>query len=168
MFGDGPGKGTADDGISTGWVCCNLGDVSGVVVKGGDLDASEVEVVSKKDQERILEDEEDEYKNPADDDFTYRGFGDETGGQRIVVQMFTEEKRLEMDLEGMWEARLKRREAKASKQSRTVDFDPDEGTDADADADAGFQNSRVEGEMYPEDKIEGRYEPYGSRRYASV
>lgn len=65
-----------------------------------------------------MEDEEDEYRNPSDEDFKYRGFGSESNTPRIVVQMFTEEKRLEMDLEGLWEARLKRRDNKAQRQDR--------------------------------------------------
>lgn len=133
MFEGSQGK-AIDDGITTGWVCCNLGDVSEAVLEDDDVsqdmqqgDHIAVEAglhpsISQKDQERILDDE-DEYKNPSDSSFQYAGFGTATNAPRIVVQMFTEEKRLEMDLEGMWEARLKRREAKSQKQAE--DFESD-------------------------------------------
>ncbi len=42
---------------------------------------------------------EAEYTNPPEEE-TYIGFGSRTNSPRIVVQMFTEEKRLEMDLGG--------------------------------------------------------------------
>lgn len=133
MFDGSQGK-NVDDGITTGWVCCNLGDVSLAelpeeesraqasqlaidVSKESDGQATLHPSISQKDQERILDDEEDEYRNPSDQDFQYRGFGTTFNAPRIVVQMFTEEKRLEMDLEGMWDARLKRREAKEQKQA---------------------------------------------------
>ncbi|KAL2797552.1 hypothetical protein BJX66DRAFT_297455 [Aspergillus keveii] len=38
----------------------------------------------------------------------FEGFGHLGGGTRLVVQMFTEEKRAELDLEGLWEARIRR------------------------------------------------------------
>ncbi|KAK5078562.1 ATPase synthesis protein 25 mitochondrial [Lithohypha guttulata] len=152
-----------DDGITTGWVCCNLGDVSqavlaqeehddveeGVVASGTEASVEEetaqaesYPVYSEKDQERILEDEEDEYKNPSDQDFQYRGFGSASTAPRIVVQMFTEAKRLEMDLEGLWEARLNRREDKARKQDREMMFKDDET----------FETSRIEQELQAPEK----------------
>ncbi|KAK5955814.1 ATPase synthesis protein 25 mitochondrial [Knufia fluminis] len=119
-----------DDGITTGWICCNVGPVDGVKMPGDEDDVTaeaqdeeQVQdeemhpVYSAKDQERILEDEA-EYKNPADAGFQYRGFGSASHAPRIVVQMFTEEKRLEMDLEGLWETRLKRRDDKAERKDR--------------------------------------------------
>lgn len=125
-----------DDGITTGWICCNLGavdvDVSG---KNPALEDAEGEedgplkelhpTYSAKDQERFLDDE-DEYKNPhrdavEDSDFKYRGFGSATNAPRIVVQMFTEAKRVEVDLEGLWESRIKRREEK--EERRQAHFD---------------------------------------------
>jgi peroxin-12 len=36
------------------------------------------------------------------------GFGNIVGGTRVVVQMFTEEKRAEVDLEGLWLATIER------------------------------------------------------------
>jgi len=40
----------------------------------------------------------------------FEGFGHLGGGTRLVVQLFTEEKREELDLEGLWEGRLRRAE----------------------------------------------------------
>jgi len=123
------GKGY-DDGITTGWICCNIGAVDGVTMPESDTNTESVleaqdestdedmhPVYSAKEQERIVEDE-DEYKNPSDADFQYRGFGSVSHAPRIVVQMFTEEKRLDMDLEGLWETRLKRRDDKAERKDR--------------------------------------------------
>jgi hypothetical protein len=74
------GKSTAetelDEGIRTGWVCVNVGRV-----EGGDLPKTEAELVREKN---------------------FIGFGERSTGSRIVVQMMTEEKRGELDLEKLW------------------------------------------------------------------
>ncbi|KAI0997527.1 hypothetical protein K3495_g10661 [Podosphaera aphanis] len=69
----------SDDGIRSGWVCVDVGIV----------DASE-----------------DTEKSTPPKDFV--GFGRRTEGVRIVVQMLTEEKRSEIDLEGLWSSILRR------------------------------------------------------------
>jgi hypothetical protein len=51
----------------------------------------------------------------------YIGFGSRSTAPRIVVQMFTEEKRAEMDLEGLWEFRTTRRAAKDQKRDTTAE-----------------------------------------------
>jgi len=79
-----------DDGITTGWICCNLGAIDEV----GETDA------------------EEEHTNLESG---YAGFGSKTNAPRIVVQMFTEDKRLEMDLEGLWDMRNTRRTRKEQK-----------------------------------------------------
>lgn len=127
-----------DDGITTGWICCNLGSVDSAelpqdenneVVEEGrcthENSADTVEqtpsepykIFSAKDQERPLEGE-DEYSNSSDQEFVYRGFGSVSTSPKIVVQMFTEQKRAEMDLEGLWEARIKRRDEREEKKDR--------------------------------------------------
>lgn len=140
-----------DDGITTGWICCNLGDVSQAKPveaertedelideeAEGEVDTDEHIVYSQKDQERPLEDEP-EYKNPAEEDFKYRGFGDNTFAPRIVVQMFTEQKRLEMDLEGLWEQRLTRRERKEEKRKDRLTKEDDA---------QAFETSIIESEL---------------------
>ncbi|TIA07938.1 hypothetical protein D6C80_09515 [Aureobasidium pullulans] len=67
-----------DDGIRTGWVCVNVGRV-----EGGELKQVE-----------------------QSDDIV--GFGSQSPGSRIVVQMMTEEKRGQIDLETLWGGILRR------------------------------------------------------------
>lgn len=69
-----------DDGITTGWICVNAGVV---------------EEPSAAAQE--------EAKSQG-----FEGFGAISTGTRVVVQIFTEEKRAEVDLEGLWQATLDR------------------------------------------------------------
>ncbi len=69
-----------DDGVRTGWVCVDVGVVEG--------DESE----GKPEPERK----------------GFVGFGRQTDGVRIVVQMLTEEKREEIDLERLWGGILER------------------------------------------------------------
>ncbi|OQV04882.1 hypothetical protein CLAIMM_09698 [Cladophialophora immunda] len=122
----------ADDGITTGWICVNMGPVDEAVMPEiqegeGEEEDMEVEVgegqrvsssaptnatMTRKMQETLAEDEEDEYQNPAED---YIGFGSRSDSPRIVVQMFTEEKRIEMDLEGLWDVRNTRRAQREEK-----------------------------------------------------
>ncbi|TVY30240.1 ATPase synthesis protein 25, mitochondrial [Lachnellula hyalina] len=72
--------GTEDDGIRTGWVCVDVG-----VVEGAEGEADDV---------------------PEPQDFV--GFGRKTDGVRVVVQMLTEEKRQEIELERLWGGILNR------------------------------------------------------------
>ena len=77
------GKSTADnedDGVRTGWVCVDVGVVDG----------AEGSTSSLVEPEGFV------------------GFGRRTDGVRIVVQMMTEQKREEMDLEKLWKGILKR------------------------------------------------------------
>jgi Ribosomal silencing factor during starvation len=69
-----------DDGIRTGWVCVHAGQVA------------PAEGVTK--EVRAIE--------------GFVGFGAETDKVTIVVQMLTEEKREELDLEGLWKTMLGR------------------------------------------------------------
>ncbi|KAE8447686.1 hypothetical protein EG329_010492 [Mollisiaceae sp. DMI_Dod_QoI] len=69
-----------DDGVRTGWVCVDVGVV--VEAEGASVSA------------------------PVPNDFI--GFGRRTEGVRIVVQMLTEEKREEIDLEKLWSGILRR------------------------------------------------------------
>jgi hypothetical protein len=77
------GKTTADnedDGVRTGWVCVDVGVVGG----------AENSTRASAEPEGFV------------------GFGRRTDGIRVVVQMMTEEKREEMDLEKLWRGILKR------------------------------------------------------------
>lgn len=69
-----------DDGITTGWICVNAG------------------VVQEDPDQLTLHNQGVE------------GFGNLGRGVRLVVQVFTEEKRAEVDLEGLWTKRLARAE----------------------------------------------------------
>lgn len=69
----------ADDGVRTGWVCVDVG---------------------------VVEEAEGESIEPSKQEFV--GFGRRTEGVKIVVQMLTEEKRQEVDLESLWSGILRR------------------------------------------------------------
>lgn len=73
------GAGDVDDGIRTGWVCVNVGEVEGGVLAK---------------------------EEGVDEDFV--GFRTEATGCRVVVQMMTEEKRGQLDLESLWAGILNR------------------------------------------------------------
>ena len=80
----GTGQSEAEEGIRTGWVCVNVGRVEGGEVPG---------------QQRRME--------------GVVGFGPAEEGCSVVVQLLTEEKRGEVDLESLWEeylGRARRRE----------------------------------------------------------
>ncbi|KAL4807569.1 Pex12 amino terminal region-domain-containing protein [Aspergillus unguis] len=54
---------------------------------------------------------------PEEAEGRFEGFGPVVGGTRVVVQLFTEEKRAELDLEGLWEGRIKRANREKEKHS---------------------------------------------------
>ncbi|KAK4169682.1 ATPase synthesis protein 25, mitochondrial [Cladorrhinum sp. PSN259] len=89
-----------DDGISTGWICVNLGTVGG--------SNQEVEMV--------------------DEEGRTTGFGVPQLGTTIVVQMLTEGRRQDLDLETLWQDMLKenieRNKLLASGQVPTPRFAP--------------------------------------------
>jgi Ribosomal silencing factor during starvation len=162
--------GGADDGITTGWICVNVGQVEDGLVKNAEgqgetvaehniqEEQDEAVAIKEPDDEAVTEydiqeeqdevvatqepadeaaakanitqaisdeaaaqssttQEEEEYLNPDpssdDQDSIYIGFGSRSNAPRIVVQMFTEEKRAELDLEGLWQDRSTRRTRKA-------------------------------------------------------
>ncbi|GAD91816.1 conserved hypothetical protein [Paecilomyces variotii No. 5] len=84
-----------DDGITTGWICVNAG---------------------------IVEDSESLRESRVRDE-SFEGFGKIAGGTRIIVQMFTEEKRAEINLEGLWSAAL---EKKAQRNHQDIAIDAPE------------------------------------------
>lgn len=71
-----------DDGITTGWICVNAGVV--------DKDAPKAEL----------------------SELGFEGFGQVDAGTSVVVQIFTEEKRADVDLEGLWQKTMERAEKK--------------------------------------------------------
>jgi ribosomal silencing factor RsfS len=86
-----------DDGIRTGWICVTVGSLK------PNLDAP---------------------KPKAKHDFI--GFGERLDEVNLVIQMFTEEKRTDMDLEGLWE-RVLRRHEKAQNEDLIVQQDSQGG-----------------------------------------
>ncbi|KAH8429450.1 ATPase synthesis protein 25, mitochondrial [Aspergillus melleus] len=54
----------------------------------------------------------------------FEGFGTVVGGTRVVVQMFTEEKRAEVDLEGLWQKTLDRAEREKKKYAEANPSSP--------------------------------------------
>lgn len=103
------GETEIDDGIRTGWVCVNVGRV-----EGGEL-PEQVEKVQRA--EGVV------------------GFGARTEGCSVVVQMLTEEKREELDLEKLWMdmlGRARREKERGRDGEGTVDQGGDMGTDISA------------------------------------
>ena len=87
-------QGAADDGLRTGWVCVNIGTIE---------DGS-----TAIDLTPTFE--------------GYVGFGSQSDGTKVVVQMLTEEKREELDLERLWSQALARQE----KRKKTILKGPEE------------------------------------------
>ncbi|EXJ94323.1 hypothetical protein A1O1_02717 [Capronia coronata CBS 617.96] len=152
-----------DDGITTGWICVNMGPVDDAVLPlsgrvedqldGGDVAAeSELEAAAGdagrvphqaqseelKDEEEDDEEEDEEYRNPSDGE--YVGFGSRPNSPRVVVQMFTEEKRVEMDLEGLWDERNTRRARHVEKAIAEAEAE----AEAEADAEAELEKIKLE------------------------
>ena len=75
-------QGATDDGLRTGWVCVNIGTI--------------------EDGNTAVE------SNPTIEG--YIGFGSQSVGTKVVIQMLTEEKREELDLERLWSQALARQE----------------------------------------------------------
>jgi ribosomal silencing factor RsfS len=105
-------EGNLDDGIRTGWICCTLSKV---------------------------EAHPDDTHMPGDDVKEFVGFREVKPGVNIVVQMFTEEKRHETDLETLWGGVLRthqRRDKSADETLREVEQDLKElEEDVDLDED---------------------------------
>ena len=93
------GEGDVEEGIRTGWVCVNVGRV-----EGGEL---------------VKEMETEEAQKG------FVGFGKLSGGSSIVVQLMTEEKRGEIDLEKLWTETLNR----DLKAKRKLEEDDDSNVD---------------------------------------
>jgi ribosomal silencing factor RsfS len=101
--------GNLDDGIRTGWICCTIGR---------------------------MEAHPDDTVIPGTDGDNFVGFRDVKPGVNVVVQMFTEEKRAEIDLETLWGGVLKtheRQDAMAEDQLKELE-EHLEGVQASDDA----------------------------------
>ncbi|KAJ5083540.1 ATPase synthesis protein 25 [Penicillium angulare] len=98
-----------DDGITTGWICVNLGTVDKGSEKASLSDAG------------------------------FEGFGQLDTGTSVVVQIFTEEKRADVDLDGLWQATLDR--AERSKLQPTSEDAPVTATSPSSRTAAGSTGS---------------------------
>ncbi|KAJ4990303.1 hypothetical protein SVAN01_04185 [Stagonosporopsis vannaccii] len=119
-------EGNIDDGIRTGWICCTLSKV---------------------------EAHPEDTHMPGDDVQEFVGFRDVKPGVNIVVQMFTEEKRAETDLETLWGGVLrtkKREERTADEMLREVERDLEDLEMEDKDEKAA--NEREANERTPVSK----------------
>jgi hypothetical protein len=91
-------NGDDDDGIRTGWICANVGLI-------GEGDATTEESAYSDD---VM----------TSDDFV--GFGGHISGVKLVVQMLTEAKREELDLETLWGGFLSRQERKEAREAEKL------------------------------------------------
>ena len=82
-----------DDGLRTGWVCVNVGTIE----DGG---AAMEEAIQSED---------------------FVGFGDQVTGSKVVIQMLTEEKREELDLEELWGGMVARQARKEARRFKSLD-----------------------------------------------
>ena len=84
---------TTDDGLRTGWICVNVSTI--------------------EDGRAPIEDFSKQHG--------YVGFGSEVEGAKVVIQMLTQEKREELDLEDLWGKMVKRYERKENRISKAQD-----------------------------------------------
>jgi hypothetical protein len=116
--------GNLDDGIRTGWICCTIGRI--------EAHPEDTHVPGVSGQENFV------------------GFRDVKPGVNVVVQMFTEEKRAEIDLETLWDGVLKtheRKDAVAEEQLRELE----EKLDEDVVREAAEREARRKAEVDAKD-----------------
>ncbi|KAK3721104.1 ATPase synthesis protein 25 mitochondrial [Vermiconidia calcicola] len=106
-----------DEGIRTGWVCVNVGRV-----EGGELPKSQEE---------------------AEGGASVVGFGAQSSGSNIVVQMLTEEKRGEIGLEDLWAEQLERAEKRRARVLEKADSNDAEDVGDAAQAGQGSRYSAM-------------------------
>ena len=82
-------SGNTDEGIRTSWVCVNVGSID------TGYEAEQQDVNSEG----------------------FVGFGGQSSGVKLVVQMLTEEKREELDLESLWGGFLSRQQRKQAREA---------------------------------------------------
>lgn len=105
---------TPDDGLRTGWICVNVGTI-------------------------------EDGRVPTEDytkQYGYVGFGSEAEGAKVVIQMLTQEKREELDLEDLWGKMQRRHERKEARISKAQD-----GLPVDQDVDESSINELSESDL---------------------
>jgi hypothetical protein len=111
-----------DDGIRTGWICCTVGKI---------------------------EAHPEDTAMPGADVENFVGFRDVKPGVNVVFQMFTEEKRAEIDLETLWGGVLRthdRKDAHADEQLQEL-FDHVEAGEEEAKAEEAAQREAFRAEQ---------------------
>lgn len=123
-----------EEGIRTGWVCVNLGRL-----KGGELPLTQAE---EEAQKKIV------------------GFGSRTNGCHVVVQLMTEEKRGEMDLEKLWMGILNRSLKAKEDLMKNGEEEGQEEVENKMDVDA-VEDGGDDGKVVDEGKVvDGKYVPF--------
>lgn len=125
-------EGNLDDGIRTGWICCTLGKIQ-----------------AHPDDKGIV--------GARGDGEGFVGFSDVKPGVNVVVQMFTDEKRNEIDLETLWSGVIKthaRNDEKAENMIKALEEDVEE---ADLEAEVA-EEERIQ-QKEKEEKEAARPEP---------
>ncbi|OAG09663.1 uncharacterized protein CC84DRAFT_1160765 [Paraphaeosphaeria sporulosa] len=110
-------EGNIDDGIRTGWICCTIGKIQA---------------------------------HPDDPGFGpvrgegegFVGFSDVKPGVNVVVQMFTEEKRAETDLETLWGGVLKTHERNEGKADEMIRAAGEHLEEADLEAEVAAEDEK--------------------------
>ena len=84
-----------DDGLRTGWICVNVGSI-----EDGRASTEESNLTKQHD---------------------FVGFGSQAEGAKVVIQMLTQEKREELDLEDLWGKTIRRHERKEERIATAQD-----------------------------------------------
>ena len=112
-----------DDGLRTGWICVNVG-----TIEDGRGSMKESKLTKQHD---------------------YVGFGSQAEGARVVIQMLTQEKREELDLEDLWGKTIRRHERKEERISTAQDGvsagqDMDQGSIQEELPDSGLSSTTIQ------------------------
>ncbi|ORY02068.1 hypothetical protein BCR34DRAFT_574472 [Clohesyomyces aquaticus] len=110
-------EGAIDDGIRTNWICCSVGRIP----------AHHHDVSGAKHEKFI-------------------GFRTDVAYVNLVVQMFTEEKRAEIDLESLWGGVVKtheRENKRADEKLQELEVDEEEGDKGEEDAEVMHTAART-------------------------
>lgn len=129
--------GSYDDGIHTGWICVNVGAVEGPL--------------------RVSD---DEGSLATDEGFV--GFGEQDNSPRIVVQILTEEKRGEIELESLWKdaydraVRREKAQREAAEKEALLSSEVKDATVEHHDSGKTIHSSNVAGSFAPQNALPGQ------------
>ncbi|CAO2654659.1 Nn.00g113920.m01.CDS01 [Neocucurbitaria sp. VM-36] len=137
-------EGNIDDGIRTGWICCTIGKI---------------------------EAHPDDMHMPGDNVEEFVGFRDVKPGVNVVVQMFTEEKRAETDLETLWGGVLRthqRKDRTAEEALKELEEDIEELENENDAEDVGYQmrpSAQAASQTTADDSSNSAVTPPSTRRF---